>query len=103
MMALTNPDRSAYEAYAIEQIGELAKERCNLAPAELGVAIQAPCRAAIESFKPRLIPLLAATTTRQNSIFFSIYKSDISIPAVNFHTKVESIGIFNNFFTYKIP
>jgi Domain of unknown function (DUF4359) len=103
IMALTNPDRSAYETYASEKIGELAKDQCNLAPAELGVILQAPCRATIEAFKPHTIATIAATTTRQNAIFFSIYRSDISIPIANFHAKVESIGILNNFWTYKLP
>lgn len=103
LMALTNPDRVAYEDYAVERISDLARDQCDRAPAGLGVILQGPCRAAIDSFKPKIRPLLAATTSRQNYIFFSIYKSDISIPAVNFNARVESIGIFNNFFTYKTP
>jgi Domain of unknown function (DUF4359) len=103
MMILTNPDRTAYEAYAVERVGELAKDQCDRAPAGLGIVLQGPCRAAIESFKPQLKPLLAASTSRQNFIFFSIYKSDISIPAASLNAKVESIGAFNNFFTYKAP
>jgi Domain of unknown function (DUF4359) len=103
MMALSNPDRSDYENYAVEQIGNLAKDQCDRAPAGLGILLQGPCRAAIEAYKPQLRPLLAATTSRQNWIFFSIYRSDISIPIVNFNARVESIGIFNNFFTYKTP
>jgi hypothetical protein len=103
LMVLTNPDRVAYENYAVEQATSLAREQCDRAPADLGVIFQGPCRAAIDGFKPQIRPLLAATTSRQNLIFFSIYKSDISIPAVNFNARVESIGIFNNFFTYKTP
>jgi hypothetical protein len=103
MMMLTNPDRMAYEAYAVDRVGELAKDQCDRAPAGLGIVLQGPCRAAIESFKPQLKPLLAASTSRQNFMFFSIYKSDISVPAASLNAKVESIGIFNNFFTYKAP
>ena len=102
-MALTNPDRDAYETYAIEQIGNLARDQCSQAPAGLGIFLQGPCHGAIEAYKPRLRPILAATTTRQNWLIFSIYRSDISIPAVSFNAKVESIGIFNNFLIYKIP
>jgi Domain of unknown function (DUF4359) len=103
IMALSNPDRSDYENYAVEQIGNLAKDQCDRAPAGLGILLQGPCRGAIEAYKPQLRPLLAAATSRQNWIFFSIYRSDISIPIVNFNARVESIGIFNNFFTYKTP
>ncbi len=103
IMALTNPDRVAYETYAVEQIGNLVRDQCDRAPAGLGILFQGPCRAAIEAYKPQIRPLLAATTTRQNWILFSIYRSDISIPAINFNDRFESIGLFNHFFTYKLP
>jgi hypothetical protein len=102
-LAATNPDRSAYENYAVEQVGNLASDQCNRAPGDLGTILQGPCRAAIEAYKPQIRPLLAAATTRQNLFFFSIYRSDISIPAVKFNAQVESIGICHNFYTYKTP
>ena len=101
--ALTNPNSSAYEAYAEEQLGNVAKSQCDKAPAGFGIVLQGPCRAAIDAFKPQLRPLLSASTSRQNIIVFSIYRSDISIPVVNINAKIESVGIFNNFFTYKTP
>jgi hypothetical protein len=100
---LTNPDRVAYENYAVEQAGNLAKAECDRVPGGLGMLVQEPCRAAIEAYKPQIKPLLAATTTRQNWGLFSIYRSDISIPAVNFNGRVESIGLFDRFYTYKTP
>jgi Domain of unknown function (DUF4359) len=103
LMALTNPDRDAYESYAVERVSDLARAQCDRAPAGFGVILQGPCRSAIDSFKPQIRPLLSATTSRLNYVFFSLYKSDISIPAANFNAQVESIGIFNNFFTYKTP
>jgi Domain of unknown function (DUF4359) len=103
LMALTNPDLDAYEEYAVERVSGLARDQCDRAPAGFGIVLQGPCRAAIDGFRPQIRPLLAATTSHQNFVFFSIYKSDISIPAVNFNARVESIGIFNNFFTYKTP
>ena len=103
VMAVTNPDRSAYESYAIERIGELAEAECDRAPAGLGVLLQGPCRAAIVAYKPQLRPILAATTSRQNWLVFSIYRSDISIPVVNLKARVEAIGIFDRFFVYKAP
>jgi hypothetical protein len=102
-MVLSNPSQDAYEAYAIEQIANRAKEECNRAPAGFGEVIKAPCRAAVEAAKPKLRPLLKTSTTRQNFVFFSIYKSDLAVPALNFRTQVETIGIFNGFYTYKAP
>jgi Domain of unknown function (DUF4359) len=103
VMALTNPDRAAYENYAVDRIGDLAKAECARAPAGLGVFIQEPCRAAIEAYKPDLRPILAAATSRQNWVLFSIYRSNILIPMVNLNVKIESIGIFDRFFVYKTP
>ncbi len=103
VMALTNPSRAAYENYAVDRIGELAKDKCDRAPNGLGVFIQGPCRAAIEAYKPELRPILAAATIRQNWVLFSIYRSNIMVPIVNLQVQVESIGIFDRFFVYKTP
>lgn len=100
-LALTNPDRDAYENYAVDLVGQLGREQCDRAPGGFGVVLQGPCQAAIESFKPKLRPLLAATSRRQNFLVFSLYKSELSIPSVNLNLSMESIGICNNFFTYK--
>jgi hypothetical protein len=102
-MVLTNPSRSAYESYAVDRIGELAEAKCDHAPDGLGVFIQGPCRAAIEAYKPELRILLAAATSRQNWVLFSIYRSNMMVPIVNLPVRVESIGIFDRFFTYKTP
>jgi hypothetical protein len=103
IMILTNPQPADYEAYAIEQIANRAKEECNRVPAGFGIVLQGPCRAAIEAAKPQIRPLLNAATTRQNFVLFSIYQTDLSVPALKFHTQVETIGAFNNFYTYKMP
>jgi hypothetical protein len=100
---LTNPDRVAYENYAVEQAGYLARAECDRVPGGLGMLVQEPCRAAIAAYKPQIKTLLTATTTRQNWGLFSIYRSDISIPVVNFNGRVESIGLFDRFYTYKTP
>lgn len=103
VMALTNPQQDAYEAYAIEQIANRAKDECNKAPAGFRGVLQEPCRAAIAAAKPQIRLLLRTATTRQNFVLFSIYKSDLSEPALNFQAQVETIGIFNHFYTYKLP
>lgn len=103
VMALTNPDRSAYETVAVDRIGEIAKDQCDRAPAGLGVFLKEPCQAAIVAYKPQLRLLLTEHTSRQNWVIFSIYRSDISIPAANLNAQVETIGIFDRFFIYKLP
>ena len=103
VMALTNPSQSAYESFAVDRIGDLAKDKCDRAPNGLGAFIQGPCRAAIEAYKPELRPILAAATSRQNWVLFSVYRSNIMVPIVNLQVQVESIGIFDRFFVYKTP
>jgi Domain of unknown function (DUF4359) len=103
VMVLTNPDRFAYENYAVDRIGDLAKDKCDRAPDGLGVFIQAPCRAAIAAYKPELRTILTAATSRQNWGLFSIYRSSMMVPIVNLQVQVEAIGIFDRFFVYKAP
>jgi hypothetical protein len=103
VMAVTNPSRSAYESFAVDRIGDLAKDKCARASDGLGVFIQGPCRGLIEAYKPQLRPILAAATSRQNWVLFSIYRSNIMVPIVNLQVRVESIGIFDRFFVYKTP
>jgi hypothetical protein len=102
-LVVTNPDRAAYETYAVEQITDLAKAQCNRAPSEYGILLQGPCRTGIEIFKPQLRPLISANTQRQNWYVLSFYRSDVSIPGANFNGQVESIGLLNNFYIYKKP
>jgi hypothetical protein len=101
VMALTNPERTAYEEYAVQQLEKQAMEQCEMAAIGLSSILQGPCRAAIETVKPQLLPLVSASTNRQNLILFSLYRSDISVPYVKLTLKVESIGMFNSFYTYK--
>jgi Domain of unknown function (DUF4359) len=103
VMAVTNPDRSAYENFAVDRIGELAKDKCAHAPDGLGVLIQEPCQAAIAAYQPELRLILASATSRQNWVLFSIYRSKMIVPIVNLPVQVESIGIFDRFFVYKTP
>jgi hypothetical protein len=100
-LTLTNPNRTAYETYATEQITELAKEQCDRVLIEYEGSLQSPCRMAIEVFKPELRPLIAAHTRRQNWYLVSIYRSEIAIPGVKFNVVVESVGVLNNFYTYQ--
>jgi hypothetical protein len=99
----TNPNRAAYETYAIEQIADLAKAQCNQTPSEFGTLLQGSCRNAIELLKPQLRSPIAANTQRQNWYFISFYRSDVSIPEANANIHLETIGILNNFYTYKSP
>ena len=102
-MLATNPDQSKYESYAVEQVGNRIKDECGKAPQGLGSIIQAPCRAFVDSNTDKIRPLIGGTTTRDNLMFFSIYKTDLSVPAFNVNVKIETIGLLGLFVTYKTP
>ena len=102
VMALTNPNpsQSAYESFIVDRISELTKDKCDRAPNELRVFIQGPCRAAIKALEPELQPLLAISTNRENWVLFSIYRSNILVPIVDWQVQVESIEDPDRFYLY---
>jgi Domain of unknown function (DUF4359) len=102
VMVLTNPSQAAYEDYAVGQIEDLAKSQCDRAPGGFNLILQEPCRAAIAALKPQIQPLLANHSSCKNSLLFSLCRSNISISELNFQVQVESIGILDRFYTYKI-
>jgi hypothetical protein len=103
LMALTNPDSAAYETYLVEQIADRASSECQQAPAGFGEILKEPCQGAIQAAKPHVRKLIDGATTRQNFGLFSRYTSDLSIPELKFNARVESIGAFDRFYTYKLP
>jgi hypothetical protein len=109
-MAMTNPQPAIYEEYAVTQITEYVQENlCPKAPNIFGQSFQNQCRSVIESNQSEIERIVSKGTQRQNFILFSIYQTDVSIntvvpffpanvlPAYHF----ESVGAFNNFYTYK--
>lgn len=112
-MAVSNPDQAAYEAYATQEISRyLNKSVCPQAPKLLGNSLKDECVALVAQNRPQMREIIAAHTERQNFIFFSLYKTDLSIdaflpsnvffgsllPAYHF----ETVGIFQGLYTYKI-
>jgi Domain of unknown function (DUF4359) len=93
LLASTNPDQSAYKVYATKQAISLAKEQC----LPLDFISKGLCLIAAEAATPIIQPLITATSSRQNFILFSIYKSEISVADISFNAKVESIGVGGQF------
>jgi hypothetical protein len=111
-MALTNPGEDKYQDYAVAKLNDSRENLCPQTAKILGqvISTQKECQAFIAANRPAIARLIATTTERQNSILFSIYRTDLSvgkvvpllpdlpIPAYHF----ETIGVFGNFFTYEI-
>lgn len=109
--AVTNPKETAYNQYAAAQLGTYLKDNiCSQAPTAFG--LQKRCLSLSENNQGEMVQLVAENTQREDYIFFSTYKTDLTvnsllppylsiggslIPAYHF----ETIGAFNTFYTYK--
>jgi len=102
VMAIANPEQPAYEQYATGQVNSYLKNTlCN--QSILGNLIQQPCNSLVETAKPQIQEIIVKNTQRQNFIFFSIYRTDLSLSklvpfAPNY--RIETVGAFHNFYTY---
>lgn len=100
-MAVTNPSHAAYEEYAVQRLTEYLKnEVCTKVPKAFENFLQRNCTVLVDSNRPQMQQIITESTQRQNFIFFSIYRTDLSvnqfIPSYHF----ETVGVFQNFYTY---
>ena len=100
-MAMTNPSPPVYEEYAQQRLTEYLKEDvCAQVPKAFESLLQRNCTILVDSSRPQIQQIISESTERQNLIFFSIYRTDLSlnrlIPSYHF----ETVGAFHNFFIY---
>ncbi|MER3490856.1 MAG: hypothetical protein C4323_00150 [Mastigocladus sp. ERB_26_2] len=113
-MAKTNPSQVEYEEYAARRLTEyLNTNVCKKNPKFLENVIQFSCRQVVDSAQPQLREIIADSTVRQDFIVFSIYRTDLNvnslIPALRLDSilpstpgyQFETLGAFNQFYTYK--
>lgn len=101
-MAQTNPQQAEYEEYAVKKLTILLKtDFCKKTPNFLQNLIQFNCDQLIESVNPQMRDVIATTTKRQNYVVFSVYTTDLKIDNLIPGYKFETIGAFDNFYTYK--
>ncbi|MEA5578487.1 DUF4359 domain-containing protein [Anabaena sp. UHCC 0451] len=101
-MATTNPQQAKYEEYAVQKMTTYLKtDFCKKTPNFLQNLIQFNCDQLVESVNPQIRDVIASTTKQQNYIVFSIYTTDLKIDNLIPGYKFESVGAFNNFYTYK--
>ncbi len=100
LLAVTNPDQTAYEAFAVTQLVDyLGKEVCGDAAKELG--LNQDCEKLLKSQQSAIRRLVARQTERQNFIFFSIYRTDLEIMAFLPSYQFETIAALGQFYVYK--
>ncbi|WP_414753876.1 DUF4359 domain-containing protein [Anabaena sp. CCY 9910] len=100
-MAKTNPNQTEYEEYAVQRLtGYLKNDVCNKTTKLLERLINYNCDKLIDSANPQLRQLLSATTERQDFALFSIYRTELKLSTWMPSYKFETVGAFNNFYTY---
>jgi hypothetical protein len=109
-MAITNPRQDAYNRYATQQLtAYLESNVCSEAPQVLGNLLVDQCVSLLRNNQTELAEIVAQSTQRQNFGILSIYKTNLSasqfIPPVisdsvpSYH--FETLGVFQNFYTFK--
>ncbi len=102
ILLLTNPGQKAYEQYATQTLNVyLKKNVCTKLPAEISTFLQSHCHSLVDTIRPKLAQVIASQTKRQNFILFSIYQTDLSIPANLPDYQVKTIGVFRHFYIYE--
>ena len=112
-LAITNPDQAAYERYAATRLSEQIET--SLCP-QVPVFFEGVCASVLEGQNAWLKEIVAEQTARRNYVVFSIYETELAAESAlqqvlpdnlsldvdglpTYH--VESVGLFNQFFTYQ--
>lgn len=101
IMAKTNPDQPKYEEYAVQGLTKYLKsDVCKKTPNLLENVIKVNCNKLVDSANPQIREIIAVTTVRQNYMIFSVYRTDLKINSWIPSYKFETVGAFDNFYTY---
>ena len=100
-MAKTNPSQVEYEEYAVQRLTEYLKtDVCKKTTNLIENLIRFNCDKLVDSANPQIQKIIARTTERQNYIIFSIYRTDLKINSWIPSYKFETVGAFDQFYTY---
>jgi Domain of unknown function (DUF4359) len=101
IMAKTNPNQVEYQDYAVQRLTLYLKtDVCQKTQGLLESLIHFNCEKTVDSVNPQIRDVIAATTQRQDYLFFSIYQTDLKVSSLIPSYKFETVGAFNNFYTY---
>ncbi|MEM7553982.1 MAG: DUF4359 domain-containing protein [Cyanobacteria bacterium P01_A01_bin.84] len=101
-MAKTKPSQAEYEKYATQRLSEYLKDNvCVKTPSLLGSLIKFDCNKLVDSANPQIKGLIAETTETHDFLFFRVYHTDLKLNSFLPAYKFESVGAFDNFYTYK--
>ncbi|BAY59953.1 hypothetical protein NIES22_00090 [Calothrix brevissima NIES-22] len=101
IMAKTNPSGAAYQDYAVQRLTLYLKtDVCQKTQNFLETLVKFNCEKTVDSIQPQMQDIIAATTQRQDYLLFSIYQTDLKVSSLIPSYKFETVGAFNNFYTY---
>ncbi|WP_226577785.1 DUF4359 domain-containing protein [Microseira wollei] len=102
-MAITNPSQSDYEEYAIAQLTAYLKDNtCTQTLKDGDNLIQHSCTLLVDVGRPQLQKLIAEHTNQRGFIFFSIYRTELSISPLLPAYRFETVAALQKFYTYQI-
>jgi Domain of unknown function (DUF4359) len=100
-MAKTNPSQDQYEEYAVQRLSQYLKgDVCKKTSKLIENIINTSCDKIVDSANPQMQQLLSQTTERQDFFFFSVYRTDLRLNSWLPGYKFETVGAFDNFYTY---
>lgn len=100
-MAKTNPSQTEYEEYALQRLTQYLKQDvCKKTSKLIENLLKSKCDKLVDSANPQIKEILAATTQKQDFIVFSVYRTDLKVSSWLPSYRFETVGAFNNFYTY---
>lgn len=100
-MAKTNPGQTEYENYAVQRLTEYLKnDVCKKTQSIIETLIHLNCEKTVDATAPQMRQIISGTTQQQNFLIFTIYRTDLKINSFIPSYKFETVGAFNNFYTY---
>lgn len=99
---LTNPGEQKYLQYADATLKTKVKDKvCAQVSKDLGVWLEGQCHILINTASPYIAEVIVRQTRRDNFLLFSIYQTDLPLPAPLSDYHLETIGVFGNFYIYQ--
>lgn len=84
-LVATNPSPTAYERYAVQQADRYLNESlCNELPPPLETLLQGQCGEVVTLARPQIPALVRNRTDRRNWGIFSIYRTTLGLPGLDF-------------------
>lgn len=103
-MAITNPSQSDYEEYAIAQLTAYLKDNtCTQTVTDGDNFLRHSCTLLVDVGRPQLQTIIAEHTNNRYFIFFSIYRTELSISPLLPAYRFETVAALQKFYTYQIP